>query len=100
MSVYTTVFAGSTPVGGLLFGWLASAAGVALAVAVGGIGAVAAGLGAWLWVRRQAGFVTVPEPIARRVAARPAAARPAEIAPASVEGGVVEALVGPGARPR
>ena len=86
MSFYTTVFAGSTPVGGLLFGWLASAAGVAIAVAVGGIGAVVAGLGAFLWVRGQAGFVTVPEPIARRVAARPAEARPADVAPASGRG--------------
>jgi MFS family permease len=100
MSVYTTVFAGSTPIGGLLFGWLASVAGVALAVAVGGIGAVVAGLGAFLWVRGQVGFVTVPEPIARRVGARPAAMRPADVAPDPVEGGVVEAMVGPGARPR
>ena len=36
MSVYTTVFAGTTPIGGLLFGWLASAAGVALASRSGG----------------------------------------------------------------
>ena len=100
MSVYTTVFAGSTPVGGLLFGWLASAAGVTLAVAVGGIGAVVAGLGAWLWVRRQVGFVAAPAPLRRRTEARPADALPADVAPASVEGGVVEALVGPGARPR
>jgi MFS family permease len=100
MSVYTTVFAGSTPIGGLLFGWLASVAGVALAVAVGGIGAVVAGLGAFLWVRGQVGFVTVPEPIARRVGARPTATRPADVALAPVEGGVVEAMVGPGARPR
>ena len=72
MSVYTTVFAGSTPVGGLLFGWLASAAGVALAVAVGGIGAVVAGLGAWLWVRGQVGFVAAPAPLGRRAEGRPA----------------------------
>jgi hypothetical protein len=40
--------------------------------------------------------VTVPEPIARRIEARPAA-----VAPAPVEAaGVVEAVVGPGARPR
>ena len=76
MSVYTTVFAGSTPIGGLLFGWLASAAGVAVAVAIGGIGAVV-GLAALLWVRGQVGFVTVPEPIARRVVPRAAEASPA-----------------------
>ena len=55
MSVYTTVFAGTTPIGGLLFGWLASAAGVAVAVAIGGIGAAVVGLAALLWVRGQSG---------------------------------------------
>ena len=101
MSVYTTVFAGTTPIGGLLFGWLASAAGVAVAVAIGGIGAAVVGLAALLWVRGQAGFVTVPEPIARRVVGAARAMRglsPSRAAP--VEGGVVEAMVGPGARPR
>jgi MFS family permease len=100
MSVYTTVFAGTTPIGGLLFGWLASAAGVAVAVAIGGIGAAVVGLAALLWIRGQPGFVTVPEPIARRVEARPVAARPPAVAPNPGEGGVVEAMVGPGARPR
>ena len=78
MSVYTTVFAGSTPIGGLLFGWLASTAGVALAVAIGGIGAVVVGLAAFLWVRGQTGFVTVPAPMAqaRRVAASQRRPRP------------------------
>ena len=94
MSFYTTVFAGSTPIGGLLFGWIASAAGVAMAVALGGIGAVVVGIAALLWVRGQTGFVTVPEPIARRIA------RPATVAPAPVEAaGVVEAMVGPGGPP-
>jgi hypothetical protein len=37
MSVYTTVFAGSSPVGGLLAGALAAAAGVAAALLVGGL---------------------------------------------------------------
>jgi len=100
MSVYTTVFAGTTPIGGLLFGWLASVAGVAVAVATGGIGAAVVGLAALLWVRGQVGFVTVPESIAKRVVSRLAEARPASAASAPVEGGVVEAMVGPGARPR
>ena len=100
MSVYTTVFAGTTPIGGLLFGWLASSAGVAVAVAIGGIGAAVVGLAALLWVRGQVGFVTVPEPIARRIVGRPSDARPVAVAAAPVEGGVVEAMVGPGARPR
>ena len=54
------------------------------------------GLAALLWVRGQVGFVTVPEPIARRVVARPSDATPVAVAPAPVEGGVVEAMVGPG----
>ena len=100
MSVYTTVFAGTTPIGGLLFGWLASSAGVAVAVAIGGIGAAVVGLAALLWVRGQVGFVTVPEPIARRVVGRPSDAKPVAVATVPVEAGVVEAMVGPGARPR
>ncbi len=53
MSVYTTVFAGSTPIGGLAFGALAGAAGAAAAVIVGGAVAFAVGAGAaviaWRW---------------------------------------------------
>ena len=97
MSVYTTVFAGSTPIGGLLFGWLASAAGVAIAVAAGGIGAFLVGIGALLWVRSQRGFEPVPAPVPARTEARATAAAP----PPLVEsGGVVEAMARPGARPR
>jgi len=46
VSVYTTVFAGSAPVGGFLAGWLANVAGVAVALMVGGalsLGVAAAG---------------------------------------------------------
>ena len=38
ISVYTTVFVGSTPLGGLLMGWIASAWSVDAAIAVGGLG--------------------------------------------------------------
>jgi MFS family permease len=44
MSVYTTVFAGSTPIGGLLTGVLASAISVPFAIAVGGAGSPWSGL--------------------------------------------------------
>ena len=37
MSVYTTIFAGSTPIGGPMMGGLASAFGVAISLAVGGV---------------------------------------------------------------
>ena len=97
MSVYTTVFAGSTPIGGLLFGWLASAAGVAIAVAAGGLGAFLVGIGAYLWVRSQRGFEPVPAPVSARTDRRASTPVP----PSLVEsGGVVEALARPGARPR
>lgn len=44
MSIYTTVFAGSSPIGGLLAGAIAAAAGVAAALAVGGVVAIGAAL--------------------------------------------------------
>jgi predicted MFS family arabinose efflux permease len=47
MSVYTTVFAGSVPLGGLFAGSVAAAAGVPAALAVGGVLALlAAGVAA------------------------------------------------------
>jgi MFS family permease len=42
MSIYTTVFAGSSPIGGLFAGAIAAAAGVAAALAVGGVVAIGA----------------------------------------------------------
>jgi MFS family permease len=52
ISVYTTVFVGSTPLGGLLMGWIASAASVDVAIAVGGIGSLLAGVFALVWLMR------------------------------------------------
>jgi MFS family permease len=52
MSVYTTVFAGSTPFGGLLMGWIASRFGVDVSIAVGGIACAVIGVGAFAWLRR------------------------------------------------
>ena len=53
MSAYTTVFGGSTPIGGLLLGAVAGAFGAPAAVVIGGavaIGvAVLAGIIAWRW---------------------------------------------------
>jgi MFS family permease len=54
MSVYTTVFAGSTPIGGLLTGVLASAVSVPFAIAVGGAGSLVVGLAGYAWYRRMA----------------------------------------------
>jgi MFS family permease len=51
MSVYTTVFAGSTPFGGLITGAIASGFGAATAILVGGALSVATGIGAMATIR-------------------------------------------------
>ncbi len=53
MSVYTTIFAGSTPIGGPLMGGLASVFGVAVSLAIGGVISAVVGLGALAWIRRR-----------------------------------------------
>jgi MFS family permease len=52
MSVYTTVFIGTTPVGGLLMGAVASTFGVDVALAVSGAGCLVTGAIALAWLRR------------------------------------------------
>ena len=52
MSVYTTVFAGSVPVGGLLMGAIASAWNVPLALLIGGVLSLVVGVAAWFWLAR------------------------------------------------
>ena len=59
MSVYTTVFSASVPIGGLAMGTVASGFGASLAIAIGGVLSVGAGLAALAWGRQQ-GF-EVPE---------------------------------------
>lgn len=52
MSVYTVVFVGSTPLGGLIIGAIASAVGVAAALIVGGAACVLVGLLGAVWLGR------------------------------------------------
>jgi MFS family permease len=52
MSVYTTVFSASMPVGGLLMGALASSVGILEAIAVGGVLSLVTGIAAFVWYRR------------------------------------------------
>jgi len=52
MSVYTTVFAGSVPAGGLLMGAIASSWGVPLALMIGALLSLAVGVAGWFWLRR------------------------------------------------
>ena len=62
MSVYTTVFSGSVPAGGLLMGAIGSAWGVPAALLIGGALSLVCGLGAWIWVRR---IHPAPRPVRR-----------------------------------
>jgi MFS family permease len=62
MSVYTTIFAGSTPIGGPLMGGIASGFGVAVSMAVGGLLALLVGLGAVVWTRRNGLDAALPRP--------------------------------------
>ena len=69
MSVYLTVFAGTSPIGGLLFGALAANAGAQAAIAIGGaISAVAAVVG-FVWLAR----LQKAAPLAAPLASPPAA---------------------------
>jgi MFS family permease len=72
MSIYTTVFAGSTPIGGLLMGGIASRFGVDVSLAAGGIACALIGLGGFAWLRSAGGraaLAPVPaEPIVAPVA--------------------------------
>jgi sugar phosphate permease len=66
MAVYTTVFAGSTPIGGLLTGVIASTYGIQIACIVGGILAVLVALAGMAYAWRH------PQLIGRPVKAAPA----------------------------
>ncbi|MDP9483891.1 MAG: MFS transporter [Chloroflexota bacterium] len=66
LAVYATVFAGSTPIGGLAFGAVASTVGPALAVTLGGAVAGAVGLGAAAWAWRRGLLRSIPERATRR----------------------------------
>ncbi|HEU4571222.1 MAG TPA: MFS transporter [Candidatus Limnocylindrales bacterium] len=88
MSVYTTVFAGSTPIGGLVMGAIATRFGVAEALVVGGVVSALVGVGGWLAIRR--GAVPAAPP-------RPAAV----VRPAPATGGIALGAAGrPIARPK
>jgi len=52
VSVYTTVFVGSTPLGGLLVGWIARSFGVDVSMLIAGVASVVMGGISLLWMRR------------------------------------------------
>jgi hypothetical protein len=61
MSVYTTVFSASVPVGGIAMGAIASGFGVPVAIAIGGVLTLVAGFGALVWGRAGA-FASIDGP--------------------------------------
>jgi hypothetical protein len=75
MSVYTTVFSASVPIGGLAFGAAASAFGVSVAIALGGVLTLVIGLGALAWGRAGAFELTESTAAVTPAGALPAAAR-------------------------
>ncbi len=104
MSVYVTVFAGSTPIGGLLMGAIASTFGVGVSLAAGGIVCVGIGLGALLWLRSDRGrtaLATELEAPASRRSDEPQRppARAASTAPRPIAPGAVEVLSLPSSQP-
>ena len=81
MSVYTTIFAGSTPIGALIAGALASALGAAAALGIGGILTLLVGGSALLWLRAHPGVAraagtAAPRRILPAMTVTPAAADP------------------------
>lgn len=84
MSVYTTVFAGSTPVGGLASGAVASVAGVPIAIGLGAALSLATGVLSLSWLRgrrqpvmaRSAATASTAPTQAAGAAARPAPSAP------------------------
>ncbi len=80
MALYAVVFLGSTPIGGPLAGWLASAAGPRWGLAAGGLAALGAGVAArWAFARVAAPATAVepPTPLPVRRSSEPARTRAA-----------------------
>jgi MFS family permease len=96
MSVYTTVFAGSTPIGGLIAGALASAFGVPVSIAFGGAGSLVVGLAAYAWYRRhrETGSTARTPSVAPSLAEPPVGGVTVE--PAAVATGALSASAGGG----
>ncbi|HEU4673595.1 MAG TPA: MFS transporter [Candidatus Limnocylindrales bacterium] len=93
LSVYTTVFAGSTPIGGLVMGGIAGSMGVPTALAVGGAISALVGFVGWLSVR--SGFVpAAPPKAAPRRASPDVSSGPSVLPPPAVRPAVVRGPVG------
>jgi MFS family permease len=69
MALYSVVFLGSTPIGGPLMGWIASAAGPRTALALGGL--IALGAAAWARAAFARARIAAGEPAQTRIARTP-----------------------------
>jgi MFS family permease len=110
MSVYTTVFASSVPIGGIATGALASAFGIQVTIAIGGLLSLVAGAGAFLWWRRIARTMAADRattavaaspgiaPLAPDPAASAAIASGPLLVEAAAESPLGDAAAGPSAR--
>ena len=76
MSVYTTVFAGSTPIGAIFAGAIASAASPVASLAAGGVGTLAVGLLGLAWLRRHREVANLAPRVAVAAGTRGAAEAP------------------------
>jgi MFS family permease len=63
LSVYTTVFAGSTPIGGPITGWIASTWSVPIAVGLGGLLAAITALAGAAYVARTPQVARIPDSV-------------------------------------
>jgi MFS family permease len=100
MSVYTTVFSGSVPAGGIVMGAIASNWGVPPALLLGGVIALAVGLLTIPWYRRIAPQARAVSPRSSRGAASPVvAAAAADISAIDPEGRAAGSM-GSGVRTR
>jgi hypothetical protein len=85
MSVYTTVFSASVPIGGIAAGTLAATLGVPATLAISGGLSVAAGIGAAVWWWRTRDPETQPAPA---VVAPPSTATPTPAQTTPLDGGL------------
>jgi MFS family permease len=86
MAVYVTVFAGSTPVGGLLMGWIASQYGVDVSLAAGGIACAVVGAVGLAWLNSAGGrAATATELGAAEPDPRAVAGSPRTVAPGAID---------------
>jgi MFS family permease len=97
MSVYTTVFAGTSPIGGLVLGALASNAGAAAAIAFGGAVSAVASLLGLIWYRRLRRVPGQPAMVSGSGRGAGSGAGSGSVAPGSVApGSVAPGSVAPG----